>query len=176
MEEVSAEQLVLVDLEGNRLDGELAVHREWPIHATIFDSRQDVCGVVHTHPKFGIALAASGIQLRLLNQDGFLFHDGVPVFTDFARLIETLDDGRRVAGALGSSRGLFLMNHGVVVVGEDVVSAAVGALMLERACEIQLLAPSGRSALEEEARVIAANRLASARRVFEYHARRVDTQ
>ncbi len=172
---MSAEQLLLIDLAGNRLDGDMAVHREWPIHATIFDSRQDVCGVVHTHPKFGIALAASGMQLTLLNQDGFLFHDGAPIFTGFARLIETLDDGRVVAGALGSSRGLFLLNHGIVVVGEDVVSATVGALMLERACEIQLLAPNGRSALEGEAQVIASNRLAGARLVFEYHARQLGT-
>lgn len=176
MEEVSAEQLVLIDLAGHRLDGERPIHREWPIHASIFDSREDVCGVVHTHPKFGIALAASGMQLGLLNQDGFFFDDGVPVFSDFVRLIETLDDGRRIAEALGGSRGLFLLNHGIVVVGEDVASATVGALMLERACEIQLLAPSARAATHEEAKAIAANRLAGARLVFEYHARRLNTE
>jgi hypothetical protein len=58
-----------------------------------------------------------------------------------------------------------------VVVGEDVAVATVGALMLERACEIQLLVPEGQSAPLPDAKSVAASRLVGARSAFEYHAR-----
>jgi len=171
--ETAAESLLRMSLGGDVLKGQAPPHREWPIHAAIFASRSDVHAVVHTHPKFGITLPLSGQRLLPVNQDGALFHDGVPEFTAFAHLVDTIEDGQMVAQSLGMSRALFLLNHGVVVVGEDVAAATVGALMLERACEIQLLAPSGRPAPLADAITVARQRLQGARRVFDHHARRL---
>jgi ribulose-5-phosphate 4-epimerase/fuculose-1-phosphate aldolase len=173
MEEASASNLVIVDVEQANLGRSGTMHREWPIHAAIFAARLDVAGIVHTHPKFGIALGASGQGLRALNQDSFPFHDNLPVFSRFAHLVETMDDGRAVAEELGGARALLLVNHGVVVVGEDVATATCAALMLERACELAILSPGGRAASLADAKAVAASRLAGTRSVFEYHARRL---
>jgi ribulose-5-phosphate 4-epimerase/fuculose-1-phosphate aldolase len=174
LDETTTNDLIELDFDGKRHAGDGALHREWPIHSTAFEARPDVGGVVHTHPRFSVALAAKGEPFALLGQDSFLFFDGVPLFNSFTHLVESTEDGRKVAACLGRSRAVLLQGHGVVVVGEDVATATVAALMLERACEIQLLAHGGRQASVDEARAIAEARLASARSVFDYHARRLD--
>ena len=60
-----------------------------------------------------------------------------PAYT--ADLILTPDLGRQVAAELGEATAVFLVNHGVVVVGPDLATATVRAVVLERACRQQLL-------------------------------------
>jgi L-fuculose-phosphate aldolase len=180
LEEVAAEDLVLVDLEGARLSGERGVHREWPIHSEVMRARPDVGCVIHTHPRHGIALPARGLRLLPVCQDSQLFAEsGVPVFEAFAHLVTTREDGVAVAATLGAASAAFLRNHGVVVAGAGVPEATCAALMLERACEIQLLAqPAAGSpvlhASAEDALSVARIRGADLRQVFEYHVRRLD--
>ena len=63
----------------------------------------------------------------------------MPRFTDTADLILTPELGRSVALSLGEATALFLVNHGVAVVGPDLESATVGAVVLDRACQQQLI-------------------------------------
>jgi len=59
LKSLKPEELVVVDLQGNKVKGELAVSIETPIHTAIYRTREDVQAVVHTHPPtataFGIA-------------------------------------------------------------------------------------------------------------------------
>jgi L-fuculose-phosphate aldolase len=180
LEEVGEDDLVLVDQAGGLLAGGRPVHREWPIHAEAMRARPDVTCVIHTHPRHGIALPASGRRLLPVCQDSQLFVEaGVPVFDAFAHLVTTREDGAAVAAVLGPSRAAFLLNHGVVVAGADVAEATCAALMLERACEVQLLAQPAAGqpvahASRADALAVAAIRGADMRRVFEYHVRRLD--
>ena len=50
--------------------------------------------------------------------------------------------GRDVAAALGDRNALMLVNHGIVTVGPDVATAVMTAVLLPRACRIQLTAMS----------------------------------
>jgi L-fuculose-phosphate aldolase len=177
MDEVGHDDLVLVDFEGGVIGGEGTTHREWPIHAEIMRQRPDVGAVVHTHQKFGVALPAGGHHLEPLNQDGSLFAGGVPEFSQFGHLVLTPSDGRAVAATLGDSNAVFLLNHGVVIVGGDVAAATVGALMLERACELQILTGSSTRRLSPaDASAVAGSRTGSFRAVFEYHARSLSSR
>jgi L-fuculose-phosphate aldolase len=63
-------------------------------------------------------------------------------FTDTAALIRTVELGDAVADALGAATTLLLVNHGIVVVGDDLPSAVVRAVMLEDAARQQLLTQS----------------------------------
>jgi L-fuculose-phosphate aldolase len=179
LEEVGDEDLILVDLDGAVLAGSRARHREFPLHSEVMRARPDVNAVVHTHPRHGVALPARGLRFGMVGQDAHFFAPGVPVFDEFAHLVTTGADGAAVARALGGSRAVFLVNHGVVVAGADVPEATVGALMLERACEIQLLAqPSVEHPVREaslaDALEVAAARRAELRPVFEYYVRRLN--
>src|SRR3546814_4043195 len=66
----------------------------------------------------------------------------VPYTTPFRSLASDLEEGERMARALGAKRVLFLANHGVVVVGPNIARAFEDLYYLERACQVQVLAQS----------------------------------
>lgn len=141
--EVTAERVHLVGPEGNVISGDGTAHSEFPIHTEVMAARPDVGGVVHTHPPHSVALAASGQPLRPVSHAANYFvPPTVPSYTGTADLILTRELGRSVALTLGDARALFLVNHGIVAVGETLQQATVAAILLERACEQQLLTQS----------------------------------
>jgi len=147
LDEITPETLIRVDLEGNVVEGELPRHLEFPIHAEIFRARPDITCVVHTHPIYSIAFAATGQPLRAVSHEGAQFTPpDVPRFTRTSDLITTRELGEEVARTLGGSLVCYLINHGIVVAGSTIDQAVVSAINVERASQIQLLAAaSGRS-------------------------------
>jgi len=140
MEEVTADRVHLVNGGGDVVEGTGPRHYEYPIHTEIMAARPDVGGVVHTHSRFAVALSASGQPLLPVSHEGNLFcPPGIPRFTETADLIVTQDLGRQVAEALGDAPAVFLVNHGIVCVGEDLQTATVTAILLDQACRQQLL-------------------------------------
>jgi ribulose-5-phosphate 4-epimerase/fuculose-1-phosphate aldolase len=141
LDEVREEHLVHLALTGDRRAGWPRRHEEWPIHTELMRDRPEVTAVVHTHPKFGIAFAARGLELRPVSHEGaYFWPPGVPTFAEFTDLVRTPAQGGAVSRAMGNARAVFLRNHGVAVVGPTVAEACYAALLLERAAEIQLLA------------------------------------
>ncbi|PXY36186.1 class II aldolase/adducin family protein [Prauserella flavalba] len=140
LDEVTPERVHLVDGDGMVRSGDGTRHSEYPIHTEIMAARPDVGAVVHTHPPHAVALAAAGDSLRPVSHAANYFvPPQVPRFTDTADLVLTAELGRSLAGVLGSASAAFLVNHGIVAVGRDVEEATVAAILLERACEQQLL-------------------------------------
>ncbi len=147
LDEVRDEHLVRIDLDGRPLEGWPRRHEEFPIHTELMRTRPEVVSVVHTHPKLGIAFAARGLELRPVSHEGaYFWPPGVPTFAEFTDLVRTRPQGEAVSAALGGARAIFLLNHGVAVVGATVAEACYAAVMLERAAEIQLLAQPTRDA------------------------------
>ena len=141
-DEVSTENIVTCDIEGNKVDGTAPRHSEVYIHSEIFRVRPEVNAVIHTHPEYSVAVSATGRPVASYSQPGALFFDNVGVYTDTPDLIRSKEMGAGVARAIGRKRVCFLKNHGVVVVGSSVADAVVGAIMLENACRVQILVES----------------------------------
>jgi L-fuculose-phosphate aldolase len=141
LEEVTADDLLLMDLEGNKLWGDRRPHNELPIHAEIYRARPDVCAVVHTHPPYATALASTPVPLRPVSNEGVLFV-GIPRFTQTTSLILTREQGEALAAALGSHVGVLMKNHGIVTVGAGIEEAALRAIFLEKSARSQALAAS----------------------------------
>ncbi len=141
LEEVTADEIVLVDLDGNKLWGDRRAHNEIPIHAEIYRARSNIRAVVHTHPPYATALAATAEQLRPVSHEGVLFPE-LPRFTQTTDLIVTRDQGRGVAEALGPHNAVLLKNHGIVTAAPSVQEAVLFAVFLERAAMMQSLAGS----------------------------------
>lgn len=143
LEEVTPDRVHLVSPDGVVVEGDGKRHSEYPIHTEILAARPDVGAVVHTHSPHAVALAATGQQLRPVSHAAnFFVPPEVPRFTVTADLILTQELGKQVAATLGESSALFLVNHGIVAVGPDIETATVAAVLLERACEQQLLTQS----------------------------------
>jgi L-ribulose-5-phosphate 4-epimerase len=137
LEEVAPRDILALRLDGRKVAGRGAVHLEAPLHLEVYRVRADVGAVIHTHPLYATALAATGGRLEYLSHDALLFPEGLAVYDDSADLVMTQDTGRAVAEALGSRRAILLRNHGVLVVGRDLRWAVLAALTLERAVRLQ---------------------------------------
>lgn len=139
LEEVTAADVVEIDLDGTQVAGRGRRHSEYPIHTELYRARPYVAAVVHTHPPHAVALGATGATIEAVGHEGALFV-GTPVFSETTALIRTREQGEAVAACMGAAKALLLRNHGIVVAGRSVEEATVFAVLLEKAARVQLLA------------------------------------
>lgn len=142
MEEITADNLITVNLEGEKVAGDAPRHIEVFIHSEILRVRPDITALVHTHAPNAVAFSALGRPLQGVGHEGALFHAGVPVFSETADLIIDQARGKAVARAMADSDVLIMRNHGIVTAGRNIEEATVLAVFLERACQIQSFKPS----------------------------------
>jgi L-fuculose-phosphate aldolase len=144
LEEIRAEDLQLIDLDGKVLRGPHPRHTEVFIHAEVFRARPEVNGVVHTHPVPATVFSSLEVPLRPILHEGTNFvPPDVPRFTETTDLIVTPALGRAVARTLSARPALFLVNHGIVTAGESIEEATVNALLLDKIARAQLMVPGG---------------------------------
>lgn len=139
LDEITMENILTVDLEGEVVAGTARRHSEVYIHSEIFKARPDVNCVIHTHPTYSIALSATGRGLKCYSQPGALFHEALGTYDDTIALIRSQSMGAGVARALGDGRGVLLKNHGVVLTGATIAEAVITTIMLENGAMVQLL-------------------------------------
>ena len=141
LEEIGAEQVVLVDPDGEVLAGQGPRHVEFYIHSELMLARPDLAVTVHSHTEAAIAFASLDVPLRPLSHDAVPFLDpDVVRFTQTGDLISTRELGSALARTLGPANGCLIPGHGAVAVGTDAASAVMHAVLLERACRLQLAA------------------------------------
>jgi L-ribulose-5-phosphate 4-epimerase len=140
VEEMTHDNIITVDIEGEKVAGEWPRHNEVFIHSEVMRARPDVNCVIHTHPEHAIAFSSLGKPLAAMSNDGTMFSAGVPIFSETTDLIVTQARGKAVARTLGQGGALILRNHGIVTAGRTIEEAVFLAIKLERACRIQLLA------------------------------------
>src|SRR4051812_22617546 len=73
LDEITAENILTIDLEGNVVAGTTRRHSEVYIHSEIFKVRPDVHCILHTHPLYSIAWSGTGRPLKALSQPAALF-------------------------------------------------------------------------------------------------------
>lgn len=139
MDEAELEHVVLVSNDGAVLLGTGRRHVEYAIHTQVMLARPDVSCVVHTHAENTTAFAALGRPLRPVSHEGVLFvPPDLARFTVTSGLIRDSRLGGELARALGGRNAVLLPGHGVVTVGPDVPTAVMCAILLDRACKLQL--------------------------------------
>ena len=84
--------------------------------------------------------SALGRPLRPITQDACAFYDDHVVFDGYSGVVMELDEGKRIAAALGDCKAAILQNHGLLTVGASVDAAAGAFVAMDRACQSQLLA------------------------------------
>jgi ribulose-5-phosphate 4-epimerase/fuculose-1-phosphate aldolase len=142
LEEIAPDDVITVNLDGDKVDGRMPRHIEVFIHTEVMRARPDVMAVVHTHPPHAVAFGALGRPLQPVGHDGAIFCDGLPVFSETSDLITNAGQGKSVARTLGRHGGMLLRNHGIVTAAATIEEAVMKALFLEKACKTQLLCES----------------------------------
>src|SRR6266700_8199990 len=81
LDELTMENILTIDLDGNVVAGKARRHSEVYIHSEIFKARPDVHSVIHTHPPYAVALSASGRPLKCYGQPSALFFEALGVYS-----------------------------------------------------------------------------------------------
>ena len=143
-EEIGRDQVLLVSWDGEVLEGDGRRHIEYPIHTELMRARDDVDCVVHTHAPWAVAFASTHQPLRPISHEATYFvPPDVARFTKTGDLITTSELGADVAGAVGDRNAAFMLHHGIVTCGGDIVSGVMAAVLLERACRTNIRALAG---------------------------------
>jgi L-ribulose-5-phosphate 4-epimerase len=131
-DELSAESMVVCDLDGSLVEGEHAPSSDTAAHAYVYRHMPEVGGVVHTHSTYATAWAARGEAIPcVLTMVADEFGGDIPV-GPFA-LIGDDSIGRGIVETLRASRSkaVLMQNHGPFTVGKDARAAVKAAVLLE---------------------------------------------
>ena len=127
---LTAASMVVVDLDGRIVDGELKPSSDTASHLHVYRHRPDVHGVVHTHSRHATAFAAVGRSIPVfLTAQADEFGGEIPC-ADFA-LIGDDAIGAQVIATIGRSPAVLLKNHGVFTIGPSAAAAVKTAVMVE---------------------------------------------
>lgn len=143
LDEITADDLVLIDFAGKKIAGMRERHNEFPIHAEIMRRRPEINAVVHTHPPLATLIGSSRHTITPVTHEGCFFcPPPIPVFEETTDLIVTREQGEAVAAQLGGHKVLFMRNHGIAIAAPTVEEAVVASMLLDRAARAQLTAVS----------------------------------
>jgi len=137
---ITPDDMVTVADDGHVLDGHRLPSSETDVHRLIYLARSDVGAVLHTHSFYATALSCR--------------HETVPVIVeeqsqvvgDAIRCAPYVPAGQHekldhaVADTIGASNGVMLANHGVVACGRNVDESLFVAQIIERVCQMYLMA------------------------------------
>jgi len=140
-EHMQLEDLVVLDLDGKRVEGHLRPSSDTPTHLVMYRRYPELGGMVHTHSTHATAWAQSGrpIPIQGTTQADY-FHGEVPC----TRLLSESEVGEDYEGLTGhllvetlgkipplTMPGLLVANHGPFSWGKDPHDAVHNAVVLE---------------------------------------------
>lgn len=141
--EVTASNLVKIDIDGNTLDDS-----PYPVnqagftqHALFHKHLPDAHCIMHTHTTAGMAVSSveGGLQPTNFYACNFV---GQIAYHDFEGVTVRSEEGERLMEHLGGKRVMLLKNHGILVMGRTLPEAFIKHWSLQRACEIQVATAS----------------------------------
>lgn len=138
-DELVAEDIVLVDLEGNVVDGLRKPSIEVPMHVAIYQNRPDIQAIVHTHSAFATAMAAARKPIPGAVEDLVQIVGGDVRVCEYA-LPGSKELGQNVIKALERRQAVLLANHGMLGAGRNLNEALKICQVVEKAAQITIFA------------------------------------
>jgi HCOMODA/2-hydroxy-3-carboxy-muconic semialdehyde decarboxylase len=146
-ERIEVDDIMEFTLEGDPVDARgRAPYLERFIHGGLYEARPDVHSVVHNHSPSVIPFGVTENKLKpLLHMCANIGHDvgtwdSHDKFGDTALLVETVEMGRDLAGAVCSGRTILMRGHGATVAANSVRHAVFISIYLEVNAKLQMQA------------------------------------
>ena len=141
--QIRVRDLILVNHRGEVVEGSWPVNQAaFAIHSAIHEARPDVVAAAHSHSVYGKAFSSLHRPVLPLTQDACIFFEDHGLDTEYGGVANDVQEGKRIATALGGHKAAVLANHGLVTVGQSVDEATFWFATMERTCQAQLLAES----------------------------------
>jgi L-ribulose-5-phosphate 4-epimerase len=142
-EELRPEDILVIDGEGQLLQGNWPVPLGIPLHLELHRQRQDVAVAVHSHPRYGTAWADAGRIPGCYDQSSALGGGEIVVVDEYDGPVNDRGSAARAVAAMGSADMALLVNHGVFVTAGSIRAAHQRAVALEyrsrRAWQVEVL-------------------------------------
>ena len=134
---MTAEDLVVIDMQGHRLEGFRDVSSEIAMHLMIYAIRPDVNAIVHAHPTTATGFAAAGIALdKPLVSEVVLSLGTVPLAQYATPGTQALVNSLKPL--VPDHNAILMANHGVVAYAEDLPTAYMHMDTVEHFAKIAL--------------------------------------
>lgn len=124
------DDLIIVNMNGKVLEGKGKPSTEILMHFEIYKKRENVKAIIHSHPSYSVAICISDIEImNELLPETIIYLGKI----GFAKYIKpgTLDLAKSVAESLTDGDASLMENHGVVVVGKNLIDAYSKIELLE---------------------------------------------
>jgi len=139
--QICVSNLIRCDHAGRVVEGAHPVNTAaFVIHSRVHAARPDAVAAAHSHSTYGRAFSTLGRTLAPITQDVCAFYGDHALYDDFGGVAVELDEGQRIADAIGKAKAAILQNHGLITVGGTVDEAVWWFITMERSCQVQLLA------------------------------------
>ena len=137
-DEVTASNLLEIDLEGNIVSGEGDInYTGYIIHGAVHKARREINCVMHTHTRAGLAISCLKDGLNPIFQDAAIFHNRVS-YHDWQGMSTEVEECKDIAKNLGKNKVMILRNHGLLTCGETIGEAFILMYYLDKTCKNQL--------------------------------------
>lgn len=134
-DEMTAEDLLVVDLDGNVVEGERSPTTEKALHLACLRAHDDIGGVIHSHAMFATMFAVTRQPIPCVIEEFDVFVGGeVPVAG--YELTGSDELGDEVAKWVEDRGAVLMANHGLLTVGKSIESAMKVAHLVERTAKI----------------------------------------
>jgi len=139
-DQVDPEDVVVVDMDGKRVEGHLIPSSELAFHLALVKQRPDIKAVVHTHSDYATALACLRWELPAVHYLIGSAGSVVPLAPYATFGTQALADG--ICQTIGDGNAVLLANHGLVTVGVNLKQAFSTAEYVEYVAKIYLMTKS----------------------------------
>ena len=135
---LSKEDMVIVDLEGKQYSGSRKVTSEIGMHLAVYNRRDDISAVVHSHPPIATAFACAGRALdEPLCSEAIMTLGSVPLAPYATTGTEEVADS--LAEYIPEHEAILMANHGVVTYGKTLMDAFMKMETVEHFAQITLV-------------------------------------
>ena len=134
------EDVCILDLKAQKIDGERTPSVESSMHAAIFSVRPDVQAIIHTHQVFSSTLAIINLPIPCMyDEQAFFLGKKVKVIPYAPSGTGMLRN--KIAKHVQDHANAYLMkNHGALVFGTDMARAVMNVQLLDKCATAYLLA------------------------------------
>ena len=133
--------IVVIDLDGNMVEGIHKPSSEWKMHAEIYKHLEEVKAVVHTHSPFATSFAVNHQEIPVILIEMVPFLKGSVEVSPFAPQ-GSAEVGSNAVPILERKNACLMANHGVAAVGSTIDQAYINSVYVEDSAKIYHMALS----------------------------------